>query len=438
MARNMHLGAVFMLGQTQWAIGEWALPGYRSGEWTKPDIWQETARMLERSKFDVMFFADSLAANDHYGNSPDAAIKYSLQFPEHDPVPMIPYLADVTSHIGIAATSSVSYAHPYGVARTFQTLANLTSGRAAWNVVASSFRAEAANFGLDAVTPHDIRYDRADEFIDVCKKLWSSWEPDAILEDRQDRIWSDPQKIRAIDHEGDYYKCRGPLNVIPPVTGPPVLFGAGQSGRGLGFCARNVEVVFGIQFNVEGMRRQRELLHSKLESFGRDPASVPVMWGVFPIIGQTEDAAAEKEQMIRENVPPEGGLAFLSNHMGFDASVVDLDGSLASIDDVSEYSQGISKALTTDFGEVGSVREMAQMYGSGLGMHVVGTPESVADQLEALYDGSGGDGFLLLSSGIPGALKEFTEGVVPILQERGRFRKEYSGDTLRHHLEERF
>jgi FMN-dependent oxidoreductase (nitrilotriacetate monooxygenase family) len=438
MTRNMHLGAVFMNGQTQWAMGEWALPGYRSADWTKPDGWQETAQMLERSKFDVMFFADSLAANDHYGGSPDAAIKYSLEFPEHDPLPMIPYLAAVTSQMGIAATYTSSYAHPYGPARTFQTLANLTGGRAAWNVVASSFVAEAANFGMDKVIAHDNRYDRADEFVEVCKKLWSSWEPGAILEDRENRIWSDPSKIHAIDHEGEYYSCRGPLNVIPPETGPPVLFGAGQSGRGLDFCARNVEVVFGIQFNVDGMKRQRETLHSKLESFDREPDSVPVMWGVFPILGETDEAAREKEQQIRENVPPEGGLAFMANHMGIDASNISVDTRLSEVDGESDFGSGISRALTTDFGEDATVGEMAQKYSSGLGLHVVGSPETVADQLEAYYDGSGGDGFLLLCSGIPGALKEFTEGVVPILQERGRFRKDYVGDTLRDHIQEKF
>ncbi len=436
MAKKIHLGAVLMLGQTQWAIGEWALPGYRSADWTRPDGWQETARMLERAKFDVMFFADSLAANDHYGKSPDAAIKYSIQFPEHDPVMLLPYLAQVTSQMGIAATSSASYAHPYGPARSFQTLANLTAGRAGWNVVASSFEAEAANFGLEGVIAHDTRYDRADEFVEVCKKLWTSWEPDAILEDVENRIWSDPSKIRAINHEGEFYRCRGPLNVIPPVTGSPVLFGAGQSGRGLDFCAKNVDAVFGIQFNAEGMKRQRDLLHEKVASFGRDPESVPVMWGVFPIIGETEQAAIEKEQQIRENVPPEGGLAFLSNHMGLDASGVDLDTNLATLEGASGYGEGITKALIKDFGTVGTVGEMAQMYGSGLGLHVVGTAEQVADQLEALHDGAGGDGFMVLSSGIPGALQEFTSGVVPLLQQRGRFRQDYSGDTLRHHLTE--
>jgi FMN-dependent oxidoreductase (nitrilotriacetate monooxygenase family) len=438
MAKNMHFGAVFINGQTQWAIGEWALPGYRAASWTKPDGWQETGRMLERAKFDLMFFADTSAANDIHGGSPDAAIKWSLEFPEHDPVPMISFVSAATSKLGVAATYTTSYAHPYGTARTYQTLANLTGGRAAWNAVASSFGAEAANFGFDEVTPHDVRYDRADEYVEVCKKLWSSWEDGAVLEDKVNRIYADPSKVHAINHEGKYYKCRGPLNVVPPPTGPPVIFSPGQSPRGLEFAGRNAEAVFGIQFNVEGMKKQRDMLHGNLEKFGRDPESVPVMWGIFSILGETDEQAREKEQQIKENVPPEGGLAFLANHMGVDASELSTDTLLSELDNESDYGAGISKALTDDFGADTTVGQMAQDYSGGLGLHVVGSPETVADQLEAYYDGSGGDGFLLLSSGVPGALKEFTEGVVPILQKRGRFRKDYASDTLRGHLQERF
>jgi len=410
----------------------------RKMDWTQPQVWQETAQLLERGRFDVMFFADNIAANDHYAHSPDAAIKYSLQFPAHDPVPLISFLAATTTKIGLAATSSVTYTQPYYTARLFATLAHLTAGRVAWNVVSSSFEAEAANFGLDEVPAHKTRYDRSDEFVDVCKALWSSWEPGAVVVDREHRIWADPSKIHAIDHVGEHYSSKGPLNVMPAPNGPPVLFGAGQSDRGLDSCARHAEVIFGIQFDGAGMRRQRDIFREKVAAEGRDPDSAPVLWGVFPIVGETEAAAREMEAAILENVPAEGGLAFLSNHLGIDASTFDLDAPLSSFETESESgSIGMIRALMKTYGEAATVRELAKIYGCGLSPHVVGTAEQVADQLEALYDEAGGDGFLLMSSGIPGALSNFVEQVVPILQERGRFRKEYAGNTLREHLSER-
>jgi long-chain alkane monooxygenase len=438
MPDRMHLGAVFMNGPSQWAVGEWALPGYPTDDWTQPELWQERARLLERGRFDVMFFADNSAPNDHFGDSRDAAVKYGITFPAHDPISMVPYLAAATTRIGLAATSTATYDHPYSTARRFGTLAHLTRGRVAWNVVASSFRSEAANFGLDAPPPHDTRYDRADEFVEICQGLWGCWEPDAVVEDRETRVWADPAKVHSIDYVGKFYSCRGPLNVVRSPFGPPVLFGAGQSDRGLDSCARHSEVVFGIQYDAAGMKAHRDRFREKVAAAGRNPDHVPIMWGVFPIVGRSEAEARELDEQVTANVPAEGGLALMSNHLGFDASPYDLDTSLASVHATTETgSQGMIKALIGTYGAEATLRDLAKIYGAGLSPHVVGTAEQVADQLEALYSGGGGDGFLLLSTGVPGALAGFVDGVVPILQDRGLFRREYTGTTLREHLLER-
>lgn len=437
MKRKMHLGVVFMNSPTQHTVGEWALPRQLAGhDWRNPEFWQDTARLLERGKFDMAFFGDTLAANDNYGGSPDAAIRYSLQFPAHDPMPLLAYMAAVTSRIGLVATASTTYTHPYTTARAFATLANLTTGRIGWNVVASSHRAEAENFGLDGVTGHDERYERADEYVAVCQKLWSSWEPGAIVLDRTTRTWADPAKIHRIDHQGRYFRSRGPLNVSPPPHGPPVIAGAGQSSRGLDFCARHSEVVFAIQFTVEAMKRQRNEFRSRLLAQGRDPDSVPILWGVFPIVGETEEAAVAKARMIEDVVPEEGGLALMSAHFGIDASTLDLDAPLESVR-TETGSQGLLDTLARNYGRTVTVREAGKIYGCGISPHIVGSAERVADQLEALHDQVGGDGFLLMTHYLPGSLHEFVELVVPILQERGLFRRDYSGATLREHLADR-
>lgn len=436
MAGKMHLGVVVMNGPTQHTVGEWALPRQLAGnDWRSPAFWEDIARTLERGKFDMVFLGDTMAANDNYGGSPDAAIKYSLQFPTHDPMPLLPYMAAVTRRIGLISTMSTTYAHPYTTARSFATLAHLTSGRIGWNVVSSSHRAEAANHGMDLVMGHDERYERAEEYVEVCKKLWASWDDDAMVLDRKARIWADPARIRPIDHEGRFFRSKGPLNVSPAPDGPPVIAGAGQSDRGMDFCARHSEVVFAIQFTTEAMKRQRDTFRRKLAEQGRDPDSVRILWGVFPIIGETEEAARAKEQMILDVVPPEGGLALMSAHFGIDASTFDLDAPLESTR-TETGSQGLLDALAKNYGRTVTVREAGKIYGCGISPRIVGTAEQVADQLMEIDDQVGGDGFLLMTHYLPGSLHEFVELVVPILQDRGRFRRDYAGVTLRDHLAE--
>ncbi|WP_371674794.1 NtaA/DmoA family FMN-dependent monooxygenase (plasmid) [Streptomyces sp. NBC_00289] len=434
MTKRMHLGVVLVNGPTQHIVGEWSLPRQITGhDWRSPAFWEDIARTLERGKFDMVFLGDTMAANDNYAGSPDAAIKYSLQFPAHDPMPLLPYMAAVTSRIGLVATASTTYTHPYTTARTFATLANLTSGRVGWNAVASSHRAESENFGRDSVMPSAERYDRADEYVEVCKKLWESWDRGAMVLDKEERIWGDPTKIRPINHEGRFFKSKGPLNVSPAPEGSPVIAGAGQSDRGLEFCARHSEVVFAIQFTGDAMRRQREKFREKLVAQGRDPNSVSILWGVLPIIGETSEAAHAKEQMIFNSVPAEGGLAFMSAHFGIDGSIFELDDPLESAG-TDTGSRGLLDTLAKNYGRAVTVGEAGKLYGCGISPHVVGTAEQVADQLEHLYDEAGGDGFLLMTHYLPGSLHEFVELVIPVLQDRGRFRQEYKGSTLREHL----
>lgn len=430
----MHMGVVFLNGPTQHSVGEWRLQRNMSGyDYTSMPFWQDVGRILERGKFDVVFLADILGIYDAYEGSIDATVKYSLQFPVHDAIPLVPVIAAATEKIGVAATFSATYAHPYVTARTFLTLAHLTNGRAGWNVVASSHGQEAATMGLDAIPGHDERYERADEFVEVVHKLWNSWEKDAVVMDRETGVYADPAKLHAVNHIGKYFKSRGPINITPPPKGLPVMFAAGQSPRGLGFCGKYAEAVFAIQWSGKSMREHREKIREHAKAHGRDPDSVKVLWGIMPIVGETEQAARDKEAKLRELVPPVGGLAMVANHIGRDLSGIPLDAKLdAMLGDSG--SQGIAVALERMRDGGLTVAEAVQMYASGISPHVTGTAKQVADQLEAYHHESGGDGFLLMTHILPGSLSEFTEDVVPELQRRGLMRKDYTGTTLREHL----
>lgn len=430
MAKKMHLGAVLMFGPTHTGIGAWRTPDYPlDHDYAEPEVWQELARIFERGKYDMAFFADGLGT---FEDPPDSVMQYSVQWPIHDPMLLLPYMASVTDKLGLVATFTTSYEHPYLNARRFATLNHLTKGRVGWNIVTSAYHSEALNFGVE-IASHDERYERGDEFVDVCKALWSSWEADAIVADRASGSWAEPAKVRPIDHKGKYFASRGPLNVKPSRFGPPVLAAAGQSPRGLDSCGRNADVVFAIQWNPAAMRPHRDRLHERARAHGRE--APPILWGVKVFVAPTEQEALAKQRALLDAVPEAAARRMFQLSSGVDVTNVPWDSPVRAVKaDVGSH--GLLAALTENVGPDVTVGEAATMSACGLAPHVVGTPGQVADRLEELFEGAGGDGFVFMTDYSPAEAASVVDLLIPELQRRGRFRQDYSGMTFRHHLQE--
>lgn len=443
MTKKMHFAVILLHCPMHHSVGSWRLPRSLVGyHYTRPPFWQDVARILERGKFDMLFLADGIGVSDRYGHSIETTIRYGVQCPTHDAAPLVPLMATVTSRLGLAVTISTAYLPPLYLARQLATLDHLSEGRVGWNVVTTPLEHEME------VYSHDERYDRADEYLEVCHKLWASWKPDAVIMDRETGVFADPTKVHPINHEGKYFKVKGPLQVAPSPQGRPLIIQAGQSERGLEFAAKHAEAVFAVHQTPAAMKRVYDDLKTRARRYGRGPNDLKVLWGLMPIIGETEDAAKAKERALIEAVPPLGGITQLSTHIGYDLSRIPLDATLEEFE--AENGQGLLQMLSQGLGIQGlaamlkkenlgrsvTVAEAAQFYGSGIGPKIVGTPTQVANQLEDIFDEVGGDGFMLITHYLPGCLEEFVELVVPILQQRGRFRKDYQGTTLREHFQE--
>jgi FMN-dependent oxidoreductase (nitrilotriacetate monooxygenase family) len=388
--------------------------------------------VCERGKFDMVFFADLNYISDTYTGSMAPAIRHATQAPEHDPIPLLGFMAAVTSRIGLGATFSISHAHPFYAARLWATLDHLTRGRAAWNVVTTLNHNQSANYG-EMLRPTDERYERAHEFIQVCRKLWESWEPDAVVMDRDAGIFADPAKVHRIEFDGRFFKSRGPLNVVRSPQNGPAILQAGTSPKGRSFAARYADAIFAIQPNLAGARAYYDDIKSATVNEGRPPEACKILFGVQPILGESEAHAREKQEEHNALVPLEGGLAILSGHLDFDLAKLSLDELMAHRTEPElQRMQTRYRSLT---GDLLTVREVAQRHGQSVGLlQMVGTPAQVADQMEAYVDAVGGDGFMLSPIYSPGAIEEFVDSVVPELQRRGRLRRDYTGTTQRDHL----
>jgi FMN-dependent oxidoreductase (nitrilotriacetate monooxygenase family) len=406
----------------------------RSYDWRRPELYQHIARVCEQGKLDMVFFADFNYIFDRYQNSPDMALRYATQTPMHDPVPLLSWMAAATTRIGLATTFSVSQQHPFYVARLFATLDHLTRGRVGWNIVTFANRHETIR---DAPEPseHDARYERADEFVDVCYRLWRSWEDDALVMDREAGIFADPAKIHRLDHDGRYFRSRGPLHVTPSPQRRPVIIQAGASGRGRDFAAKHAEVIFAIQPFVEGATAYYRDVKQRVITLGRRASDCKILFGVQIFVAETAAAARDKQDLHNSLVPLEGAVAHLSGALDTDLSTLPLDTVMKPFE--ATRSQGVVDMYTRVAGRTLTLREMALRHGQSVGFpQLVGTPEQVADQLEDYYERAGGDGFMLTMAYAPGAIEEFVSMVVPILQGRGRLRTDYRGSTLREILRE--
>ena len=431
----MHLNLFTMNSVEHITTGTWRVPGEQSHRYTDREYWTDVARTAERGGFDAVFFADVRGIYDVYGGDRETAIRHAIQTPANDPQALVPAMAEVTDHLGFAVTRSTTYVHPYQLARELSTLDHVTDGRLAFNVVTSYLESAAENLGLDERMDRQDRYGRADEFMDVCYRLWEdSWEDDAVVHDRETGVYTDPEKVHAIDFEGEHFQVPGPHSCEPSPQRTPVIFQAGSSDRGREFAADNAEAVFVSQPTEQGVEEYAEDMRSRFAERGRDPDSLLVFPGIVPIVGETEELAQQKYDLYREQVSTEGTLAMLAGFTDIDFSELDDDQEVEHIE--TGAIQGTVNAFTkADPDRSWTVREVAEFAGIGTTSPiVVGTPAQVADELEHWFREVGVDGFNIKEVTRPGTLREFVDMVVPILRERGLVRESYEGDTLRENL----
>lgn len=419
------------------------------GSWRHPeaipdfltaDHYVRIARTLEEGKFHLAFFDDRLAMPDIYGDDHRPAVQYGIRSVKMDLIPLLTAMGMATRFLGLGGTYSTTYYEPFHVARTFATLDLMLGGRAAWNVVTSLNDSEALNMGRAAHPAHDLRYDRADEFVECVLGHWNSWEDDALVVDRRvGGVFAHPDRVHRLDYKGKYFSSRGPFTVPRSAQGHPVVIQAGQSGRGKQFAARWGEVIFASYKSLENAKKQYAELKSAIAAAGRDPAAVRIAPPIYAIVGETRAIAKEKEAYLASLAQPEDALCLLGEILNFDFSGIPLDEpigdvALAGISGQQALRDRVIAAAGTpnptprDFIELskrGTIYEMPVF---------CGTAADVADEMEAWYQGEACDGFVVAATHRPGAYEDFTRYVVPELQRRGVFHKDYAGTTLRENL----
>jgi FMN-dependent oxidoreductase (nitrilotriacetate monooxygenase family) len=428
--RQIKLGAFLM--QTGHHIAAWRHPEAQADAPVNFRHYAELARRAEAAKFDAIFLADSVGVR----NSVLASLSRTARSDHFEPLTLLSALAAVTEKIGLIATVSTTYNEPYHVARKFASLDHISGGRSGWNLVTSSGQGEAQNFNLDEHVEHARRYARAAEFHDVVLGLWDSWEDDAFLRDKPSGQYFDPAKLHPLHHRGEHFSVRGPLNVSRSPQGRPVVVQAGASPAGRDLAARTAEVIFVAHQTFDEAQAFYRDIKGRAVAYGRDPDDIKIMPGIFPVIGRTQAEAEDKFARLQDLIHPVVGVQLLSNMIGgFDLSGYPVDGPLP---DLPETNGGKSRQqLLIDLARRDNLT-IRQLYlriaGARGHQQVVGTPQSVADQLQQWFEQDGADGFNIMSPWLPGGLDDFIELALPELRRRGLFRSEYEGATLRQHL----
>jgi FMN-dependent oxidoreductase (nitrilotriacetate monooxygenase family) len=436
MTRQMALVGFMQAGNVTVYSGSWRYPSADPGFLTM-DYYTRIGKVLEEGKFDCVFFDDRLAMPGVYGDSVSDAVRYGARPVKLDLTAVLGGIIGATSRVGIGATYSTTYYPPFHVARTFATLDHLSGGRAAWNVVTSVNDSEAQNFGVDSHMDHDERYDKADEFLRVVTALWDSWDDDALIMDREAGVFADPAKVREVNHKGRWFSVRGPLTVPRTPQGRPVILQAGSSGRGREFAAAWADMIFTGDPGLEVAQRHYRDQKAQIAAGGRDPDTVKVLPMAYAVVGETQAIAEEKERLFLDAyVHPVASLALLSELLNYDFARHDLDDAVT--EEMMAASGGIRSlaiAQRQHLGREVTVRDLAAHRATLLqGPRFVGTATAVADQMAGWFDSGACDGFVLAATHLPGAFEEFVRMVVPELQRRGVFRREYAGATLREHL----
>ncbi len=388
------------------------------------------AQTLERGKFDAFFMADHLALL----NMPMNALKRSATTTSFDPLTLLPALAVLTERLGLIATASTTFNDPYHIARKFASLDHLSGGRAGWNVVTTSNPEAARNFGLEEHVEHGARYRKAREFYDVVTGLWDSWADDAFIQDVENGIYFDPDRLHVLNHKGAHFSVQGPLNIARPIQGWPVIVQAGASEAGRQLAAETAEVIFAAGGPLIEARKFYLDVKTRMRALGRDPDHLKVLPGALVVVGETSGEAKAKRDLLDSLVHPDSGIGSLSIALGCDASKFDLDGPLPEIPETNQSKSGRQRIIDRARAENLTVRQLAQIAGGYGGLSFTGTPASIADQMEEWLFTDACDGFNIMFPYVPGGLDDFVNLVVPELQRRNLFRREYEGRTLREHL----
>jgi alkanesulfonate monooxygenase len=411
-----------------------------TGAWRYPGAWpdmnfnfahiKEAIQKLEAAKFDAFFMADHMAVL----NMPMDALKRSHTSTSFEPFTLLSALSQATSHIGLVATGSTTFDVPYHIARRFASLDHISGGRAGWNIVTTSNPDAALNFGLEEHMEHGERYRRAREFYDVVTGLWDSWADDAFIRDVDSGVFFDPEKMHTLNHKGEFLSVKGPLNIARPVQGWPVIVQAGASESGKQLAAETAEAVFTALSGIEAGKAFYADVKGRMQKLGRNPDHLKIQPACFVVVGDTVEEAKAKRAKLDSLVYYANSIASLSIALGTDASKFDPDGPLPDIPDSNASKSGRERAIAAAKRDNLTVRQLAQRMGGYSGLAMVGTPKTIADEMEEWMETNASDGFTIMFPYLPGGLDDFVRGVIPELQRRGLFRREYEGKTLRENL----
>ena len=416
-------------------VAAWLHPRSQIDAGSNPAHYLDMAKTAERGKFDLIFLADSLAIREGDLRAKGRWPQYTAYF---EPLTLLAAMSSVTSRVGLVATGSTSFTEPFNLARQFASLDHLSGGRAGWNVVTTGNAASSRNFGRDEHFEHDERYERANEFVEVVRGLWDSWDDDAFVMDRASGRYFIPEKMHRLDHKGPFLSVRGPLNMRRPPQGHPVLFQAGTSDVGRDTAARIADVVFVQEQSREKCQAISADIKQRMGKYGRSPNELLLMPGVAVVVGRSEAEAKEQHEFLQSKIHPDVGLALIAAELGdtdageldpdkpFPIERIPLTAKRTTVQNIKEVIER-NKDMT--------VRQLWQRFSGARGsIQLVGTPQQIANELELWFSTKAADGFIIQPSVLPGGLDDFVELVVPELQRRGLYRREYQGTMLRDHL----
>ena len=428
--RQMHLIAYSKTGPTARHMGGWRHPESVLDDFLKPSRYAQYARTLEAAKFDGCFFADLIGIYDIFGGSYDTYVRNGGQISYLDPMVVLPIMAANSEHLGLGITLSSTFHNPYHLARWLGSMDVMSGGRVAWNIVTSAAELEAKNVG-GTLPPREERYDRADEVLEACCALWNSWDEDAFILDKEEGLFADPQKVHYVDYEGKWVRTRGPLPTPRSPQGRPVLMQAGSSDRGRDFAARWAEAIFTDQRNPAALQTFYDDVKARMAKFGRAPDECAILNASTFVIGETESIARERAEYLRSLVKPDTWAARVSGSLGVDVSKINNEKNLADLQG-NQGIQGAEDRIREAMSEKGLT--IAEAVKEDKNSEIIGTPSQIADHLQHVFESGACDGFIVAPTYFPGMIEQFCRMVVPELQRRGLFRKEYAGKTLRENL----
>ena len=430
MTKNRQLHLAAFMRPISIHTGAWRYPGGTpDANFNFPAI-VKFAQRLEEARFDAFFMADHLAML----NMPMDALKRSSTATSFEPFTLLSALSMVTEHLGLIATGSTSFDEPFHVARRFASLDHISGGRAGWNIVTTSNPDAAKNFGLEDHLDHAERYRRAREFYDVVTGLWDSWADDAFIRDVGSGVFFDPDKLHTLDHKGEFFSVRGPLHIARPAQGWPLIVQAGGSDAGRQLAAETADAIFAAQRTIEDGREFYADVKSRMKKLGRDPDHLKILPACLVVVGDTVEEAREKRAVLDSKVHLDSAIASLSISLGTDASKFELDGPLPETPETNASKSGRARVIRMAEEEKLTVRQLAQRMGGFSGLALVGTAETIADEMEEWIETEASDGFTIMFPFLPEGLDLFVDRVTPELQRRGLLRRDYEGATLRENL----